>query len=723
MRMAQYNKVLLTAAFTTLAFPLRADVVWQDLNISGVITPKFYGFDYFEGSANDRTQYLERYNYQRGYGGDNRGGFYMDMDFKLVGNDGKRNVFELERQGFGVYNHRNKIKLNSDDLGFVGYYNNFRTSTHGLNFLYTPGAGVDGGTDPTYGGATNTNSGYLSQFNNDSPGESKYYVDRSTYGATVALKPELFGANTTASIGYDGYQRDGNRFSTYILGNGDVGGSSAPAGRVLERWRGFNKKIDEEMNRLSYNLSGALAGVTLSYEGKLEKFDNRSRVYVPGDFPGIQTLADGTTPSGAVLSSGAVGRAIQYAPDSSLISNKVRLFKNFGSTAVAAGYAVSILEQDSFSPEQQANSFDKNEITTNTAFLNVSSNALKAVRLEGFIKYNNRDKDMDFPTQGLIDPADGEQLAVFVDRITSWNYGFSGTYRPKFWRSSLTLGWKAEDKDRDLVWSDIASGAGIQPFESLYQEETRTDEIYLKWVARPMQGMILRVTPTYSWANQTGLATEPEQAISLNTKLSYTTLAGTMISGYYNIRDTENSNHRFLGVNNTLTGQSLDRTRQTANISFYKPISEWINVNAGLTWMQEDFSNYFLRSDRRRYEAIQNVTFFTVDQSEYNINTFVFNLGGDWIISDDLSVNGTYNYTISAGKIADGTIYQELTANNDIDADLETQVHSLSLGVDYRFAENWTVRGAYQFEHYEDESYEALSGGYNSFMLGFSFAL
>lgn len=721
-------KTLLTIATTIIAFPLNAAEEAQDLTISGVITPKFYGFDYFEGSGNKRTQFLERYNYQRGYGGDNRNGFYMDLDFKLVGNNGKRDVFVLERQGFGVYNHRNKIKLDSDILGFKGYYNNFRTSTHGLNFLYTPGGGVSGGTDSSYiypgGGPINANSGYLGQFNNDSPGSTKYFVDRSTYGANLDFKPDLFNTNLTASLGYDGYERDGNRFATYILGNGDVRGSGNTDNRVLERWRGFNKSVDEEMNRLSYNLTGTFSGISLSYEGKLEKFDNRSRIYLPGDFrSNIQTLDDGITPTGAVLRDSAAGRAIHFAPDTSLIANKVRLFKNFGSTAVAAGYAVSILDQDSFSPEQQINDFDKNEITTNSAFLNVTSNIFSAVRLEGFFKYNNRDKDTDFPTPGFIDPADGEALAVFVDRIDTINYGLSGTFRPGLWRSSLTAGWKAEDKNRDLVWSDITSGAGIQAFESLYQEETRTDEFYLKWVARPIQGMMLRVTPTYSWAEQTGLSTEPERAISLNTKLSYTTQKGTMISGYYNIRDTKNANNTFTGIGNIRTAQDNDRTRQSANISIYKPIGQWINVNAGLSWMQDDFSSNYLRSDRRRYEDIQNVTFFKVDRSNYDMNTFVFNLGGDWIISDALSVNGTYTYTNSSGKIASGTIYQALSANNDIDGDIDTQIHSLSLGLDYAITEEWTMKGIYEFEHYEDESYDLLSGGYNSFMLSFSFAL
>jgi hypothetical protein len=714
-------KTLLSLA--AISLPLHASEQGQEnIDFSGFITPKFYGFDYFDGAGNDRTQFLERYNYQRGYGDDNRSGIYLDLDFKLVGNNGYRDILVLERQGFGVFNHRNKIKADSDNFGFAGYYNNFRTSTNGLNFLYTPGAGIEGGTDLSYGGAENTNSGYISKFNNDSPGRARYKVDRSTFGASVAFKPQLFGANITGSLDYDGYQRDGNRFATYILGNGDVKGEGNTDGRVLERWRGFDKSIDEEMNRFGYNLSGAIAGYTLAYEGKLEKFDSRSKVYVPGNFRSkIETLDNGTTASGAVLKSSAIGRAIHFTPDTTLISNKVRLFKSYGTTSVAAGYAMSILKQDSFSPEQQVNNFNNNKINTNSGFINVTSNIISAVRLQGFIKYNLREKNSDFPTVGFLDPADGEELAVHINKIQTLTYGFSGTLRPGVWHSSLTLGWKAEDKERDLIWSDIASGGGIQSFESLYKEQTRTDEFYLNWVARPMKGMMLRLTPSYSWANQTGLPTEPEQAISLKTKLSYVFQGGALLSGYYNIDHTKNSNNSFTGINDIQTTQDNDRARQTVNILISKPFGGWINTHAGLTWIQDDFSSNYIRSDRRRYEDIQDVTFFKVDRPNYKMNTFVFNLGGDWVISDALSLNCGYTFTKSSGKVASGTIYQELSANNSIDGEIDSQVHSVSFGVDYIANEIWTLSASYEFEYYKDESFDDLTGSYNTFMISSSF--
>ncbi|MDO9365438.1 MAG: MtrB/PioB family outer membrane beta-barrel protein [Methylotenera sp.] len=724
-------KLALIAMYGLAAMPLYAADDAQvgntqaGITFSGELTPKLYGFDYTSGTYNDSTQYLERYNYQKGLGNNNRNGAYADLDVNIVGTDGQRNVFVLERQGFGAYNHRGTVKADSDTLGFAGYYSNFRSSSHGLNFLYTPGGGVGGGTDPAYNVPANANTGYLAQFNNDSPGHTKFNVDRTNYGASFALKPELFDANANAAFSYDGYQREGNRFATYILGNGDVNTPAIGAARVLQRWRGFDKPVDEKMNRYTLNLGGALGGFVLAYEGAVEKFDNKTRTFTVGDF------ATNINAAGTVnLDPGILTRSIHFIPDTTLYSNNFRVAKTFGTTAVAAGYGLSILDVDSFSQEQRDSNYNKGKVTTNSAYLNVSSNTLSAVRLEGFVKYNNRDNDSTFPAPGLLDPTDGEMLAVRVDELTTLSYGLAGTFRPSVWKSSVTVGWKAEDKDRDLTWSErIPSGGGnvgsVQPWESLYEEKTKTDELYVKWIARPMSGMVLRVTPSYTKASQTGLVSEPEKAFSLKNKLSYTADSGTMVSGYYNYRNAQNNDLAFTNslANNVptaiSTGQDNDRTQQSAGVSLNRPFGEWINTSASLSWLQDDFSTYFLRSNRRRYLNLnENLLFENAGRSNYEIDTYVFTLAGDWQASDALRWSSSYTFTKSKGNTASGYVYDQLTENNDIDGNIDSSVHSVSVGVDYAVNKMMKLKGSYDYEYYQDKSFNALSGGYQAVMVG-----
>ena len=694
-------KVVL-AAVTILVAPSlwAADAAQEGTVISGEITPKLYGFDYFKGYGTGNTQFLERYNYQKGIGNDNRSGFYLDADLSIVATDAKRDVFVLERQGFGAYNHRGTIKADSDTLGFSGYYSNFRSSTGGLAFLYNPNL-VTGGTDPTY---TVAASGFVALFNNDSPGQTLFKIDRTTYGAGLALKPTLFGTNAAAAFNYDGYKREGNRFATYVTGGGDV------TGAATTRWRGFDMPVDEKMNRYTLNLTGAPGGFTVAYEGSLEKFENQAKDFGMADFA-----------SNFALSASGLTKPLQFVPDSTLISNNLRLAKSFGSTAVAAGYGLSVLDQDSFAQIQQTNGYNTGKITTNSAYLNVTSNALSSVGLEGFVKYNNRDNDSTFPAGSLISPAVNQALGVRIDKITTMNYGLAATFRPTTLKSTVTAGWKREDKDRDLTYSTAAAGGSIQPQRSLYKEKTVSDEVYVNWVARPMQGMILRVTPAYVWANETGQVTEPEKAFNLKTKLSYAASNGMLASGYYNYKSNKNANNAFTsssagGAATTSITQDTSKNQQAAGVSLNMPVSEWINTSASLSWMQDDFETYYLSSDRRRFEAPTSaLTFLTRDRSNYNVDTYVLTLGGDWQVTDALRYNGSYTYSQSKGNTASGLILSELPS---IDGTINNAGHTFTLGADYALKKTVKLKGSYAYDYYTDKVYSSLTGGYHTLMLG-----
>lgn len=703
-----------------------ADKAPQGSLFVGEITPKLYFFDDFKGPGSDRTQYLETYNTQQALGGGSfRSGGYLDFDLNLVGNDGRRDYFVLQRDGFGAHNHRGSVKANSDALGFAGYYSHFRSASHGFNFLYSPGGGVPGGVDPAYAG--NATTGYLSQFNNDTT-QTRYRTDRTAYGMSLALKPTLFAARMAALLDYDGYSRDGNRFATWILGNGDVSGAGATAARVLERWRGFDKPIDEKMNRFTFRLSGAPGGFQLAYDGTVEKFDNQARTSVVGDFAtSIATLPDGVTASGAVIDpADTLMRSVHFVPDSTLITNNFRFSRNYGSTAVAAGYGMSRLEQDTFSPEQQVAGYDTGKIRTNSAYLTVNSHAIRGIGIEGFVKYNDRKNDSTRSAPGVFDPAAGEELNVRVDRFKKLNYGLAATFRPGVWRSSVSVGWKHEDKDRDLTWS-VPTVTSIQPHESLYNEETRSDELFVRWIARPMQGMVLRVTPAYVSSRETGLPSEPEKGVSLKTKLSYADASGTMVSGYYNYKGVKNNDRAFTdstaaGAPAALTTrQDNDREQQAAGVNLNMPFGEAIKATASLSWIQDDFTSYFLRSNRRRYEGTQNVIFVNFDRSNYDIDTYVFTLGGDWQVSAPLRLNAGYVWSRSKGQTGSGFIQTELSAGGRIDGAIDSAVHGLALGVDYRIDKSIKFKGSYTYDHYKDKVYSSLTGGYQTLMLGVSF--
>lgn len=692
--------------------------------VSGEVTPKIYAFDYFKGAGTDSTQFLERYNVQKGTGSDRRDGAYLDLDLDVVANDGRRDVFSLEWKGFGSNNRRGTLKADSDALGLTGYYTGYRSATGGMDYLYSPGVvdavfGVGTGTAPAYsslGGPVNTQTGYVGQFNNDSPGQTLFSVDRDTYGLGLALKPSLFGTRTSAALNFDGYKRDGNRFASYVLGGSNVTNGGGADDGTRQRWRGFSKPVDEKMNRYTLSLTGAPGGFTVAYEGALEKFDNRAAGLAISD---IVALA----PAGLVNTS---INPIHFIPDSTLVTNNLRLAKSFGSTAIAAGYGLSVLDQDSFSQEQQTKGYTVGKIKTSSAFLNVNSNAFAGVGLEGFVKYNRRDNDSSYPVAGLIDPAADQTLGVRINAIKTLSYGLAATFRP-LPRSSVTVGWKHEDKDRELGWTAATVAPvlnGILPLQSTYRENTKSDELYVNLNMRPMPGIVLRVTPSYLAANQTGLVTEPEKAFALKTRLIHTAGNGITTSGYYNYRNRKNGNNPITS-NAAATmpaGSSVapdpNRTEQAAGVSLNIPVSEWVTTMASFAWMQDDFNSYYLRQGRRRFEAPQNaITFIANDRPNYKVDTYVATLSGDWQVTDQLRYDGAYTWSQSKGHTASGDIFTALPA---IDSTINGSVHTLALGANYQLKKKVKLKASYAYEYYTDKVYANLTGGTHALMLGVS---
>jgi hypothetical protein len=715
-------KAIAIAVASVFGSPAQAaDNMVSGAVVTGEVTAKLYSFDYFKGVGTGGAQFLERYNYQKG--SDTRSGSYLDLDLGIVANDGKRNIFELEREGFGAQNHRGKLKANTDTLRFVGYYSHFRTSSNGVAFNYTPGQIPSGGVDVGYALPAASQTRFAARFNNDSPGQTQFNIDRTTYGLGLDLKPLLFGNSVAAAINYDGYKRDGNNFASYVLGNGDIAGQTAGFREL--RWRGFDKPVKENLNRYTFSLNGSPGGFNLGYEGAIEKFDNKATNFSLGDFNAAIVAG---LPAGNSITAANRTRPIQFTPDSTLVSNNLRFARNYGGTAVAAGYGLSVLTQDSFSAEQQAVGYNTGKITTNSAYLNVTSSAISGVGLEGFIKYNNRKNDSSFPVATLITATTTEKLDVRINEIKTLNYGLAGTFRISPMKSTVTAGWKHEDKDRNLTWSQWGGGVvSIHPAQTLYREKSASDELYVNWIARPMPGMTLRVTPAYVWAGETGSVSEPEKAFSLKSKLSYAAKNGLLTSGYYNYKNNKNANN---GVTSSAAGgalgasvtQDVDKTQHAAGVALNLPVSEWINTHATLSWMKDDFTSYFLRNGQRRYDApTAAINFIAVDRSNYNIDTYVLTLGGDWQVNDELRWNGNYTWSKSKGNTATGYVFDQLAAGNTIDGTINSAVHSLALGADYVIKKNVKLKASYVYEYNKDASYSAMTGGYHTLMMGVGF--
>jgi len=521
------------------------------------------------------------------------------------------------------------------------------------------------------------------------------------------VKPSVLGGWATLAVDYRGYQREGNKFAPFLLPG--LGDREANA----DRWRGINLNVDENMNRIGLTLTASTQKMfELAYEVAYEKFDNNA--------PELQIQRDITDPAGLVTPDEASPIAsLFYVADTSMVTHGIRASKNFNNRVlVTAGYGVSWLEQDSFSQLEIERGRTQGKISTDNAFLTANGYVSPAVSIEGHIKYYAHDNDSTFP-DGLINTS--TLVSPRIDHIDSMDYGLAANWRPDFLRSNLTAGWRRLDRERDLSY-----GSGVEsiaPPQSLYREDTVADEVYLRWTARPAQGWTTRVIPSYLWSDKTGMVTEPEQAFTLKATASYASPDGWVASGFYDYRKRENDNNTFTDGDGVLSyNQDLDGTLNSAGLSLNLMPRDNINVYGNLYWMQDDVSSYLFTTSSRRWDP--TVVFTLIDQPNYQVDSYVFNLGGDWQASDKLNLSSSYTYTRSKGDVASGVVYTQLVAaTGTVDAVIDNDLHSFAVGGDYLLSDKAAVKLNYIYDYYNDNAYDLLSGGVHTLAVGLAFTL
>jgi hypothetical protein len=686
-----------------------------------VVTPRLIFFDYFDGVGDDKTHTLERYDYRRGWGGDTRAGVYGGLDLSLVYGNLDRDSVVLDVRGYGQYDYRAEGRYSDDQVNVYGTFGHYRSATGGIDYLFNPNEVPDGTQAP------------YDVFNDDA-GRYDYVVDRTTYGAGLTMKPALLGGWGSITVDYQGYQRDGNKFAPFYLCRNPSGGGGGPgpgpgpgsgndAIPVADSddcWRGINLGIDETMNRLAFKLDAAPQDLfNISYQVSLEKFGS--------DAPDLSFQDLGVATDPALLPNTRLALTpFFYVPDTTLLSQAIQFSKNFDDRfLIALGYSHASLEEDGSHP-RFASVFSETDpgpdpwtgkITTDSAFANATWNISPAWSLEGFVKYHQRDNDSAFPVTNVVTA--GDLVGPYIQAIDSLDYGLSADWRPDFLHSTFTLGWHRLDRERDLLYGSI------DPAQTLYREDTLADELYLKWIARPAMGWTVRLTPSFTWADSTGLVTEPEEAFKLKALVSYAAPEGWLVSGFYDYRQLKNSNNTFTDgadvANPATYSQEIDNTLHAAGVSLNVMPRDNINAFVNLYWVQNDLSSYLFQTTAARWSA--GVTFDLIDEPNYQVDTYSLGFGGDWQVSDILKLSASYTYSRSSGDVASGTVLTALQdATGTVDAKIDNSLHSLAIGADYVFNPKATLRASYIYDYYEDDAYSLLTGGVHTLVFGLSYA-
>lgn len=497
-------------------------------------------------------------------------------------------------------------------------------------------------------------------------------IERTNLGTSLTMKPSLLGDLLTATVAYAGYQRKGSQYETFVQG-----------AHSSTDFNTTNLVIDETVHKLSLNLSASPGGIfDLAYEAAIERFNNHS-----GD------------DSSSTAANTVTNRSTQdmfYLQDSTQFTQAISASKQFGGQfAVAAGFSTAKLEQDTFLATTQPT--DPGDVTTDSAYLTLNANATDRLDLEGHVKVSNRDNDSRYtgPTPNL------------VEKLNSLEYGLSANYRLDLWKSTLTFGLDRHDLDRDLPVSD-----GV-----FFHDETQSNEVFIKFNARPAQGVTVQVRPTYTWTGKTALPTEPENAFELKTLVSYVSPTGLLVSGYYNYKHQKNNELSITETFQTNTDsitQNIDDTFHTAGATLAFSPTENINASASLFCTRTDAETYYTSFARTGSGDINLVSLF--DLLNYKVRAVGVVLSADWQATDYLVLRGAYSYTKSKGDTANTSV----AVTGAVPAFIDSTIHAVSVGGEYKLNKTTSLTGFYQFEHYDDDAYTAMTGGLHTIMMGLS---
>ena len=117
--------------------------------------------------------------------------------------------------------------------------------------------------------------------------------------------------------------------------------------------------------------------------------------------------------------------------------------------------------------------------------------------------------------------------------------------------------------------------------------------------------------------------------------------------------------------------------------------------------------------------TLTSTDFLVLDQPEYKVNTQTLSAGLEkqW---NDYLFSGTYSVSTSKGDNSSGLVETLLPA---VDARVDNLLQSVSLGMEYHWKKNMSLRGVFTYDNYKDYVYQDLSGGYNTFMVGLNYRL
>lgn len=669
--------------------------------------------DFSDDFKESKNHFLEQYTSYRGYFGDNLEKFFYDIssiDLHLTKDRENTTLFNLRRRSLNYRNQRNSFTYDLDGIRLDGNLGFYRSNT--LEIVPVP--------DSSYAISGNGNSGYASQFNDDSGDFKRFYKQRLPYSLDLSLKPSSLGMENgwleKINLKYKGYLRDGERFSTYLLSSSDVkgfgGGDSLI--RTQERWRGFKQEINENMDRVSTTFVLTPDDETIiNLDFAFEHFSNKDSETTLGGIAKISGLPLVPDNTGAVgFASGNSNKSLFYIPDTNKFFGGINFKRKFFKKLFVTGsYKGTFLDQRSFTTLQDANRFDTRQIFSQFVNFRTSYKLLKNLDWDIFVRYTNRnnvsDRAADFFTREKLS-------SPRIAGIDNLFFGTNFTYRTSFLSSVFNLGFEREDTERDLNFNR----AQIDKDETTYDEDTEINKVFFKTNFRPYKNLTGRINASFRFASKQGLLTEPDTEEKVKVSLNYyypNILQGLHISPFYEARIARTG---LFALNSATTSNDWKRDDflQSAGATVSLTATPKINFVLSYFWNDDNINTNFLRTSRRKYESTDFIG-RNAGRSDYDVRKQNLSTAAYWNPNEKFSLSGAYTVTLTDGDISSGDIDNALGNEGEID----NIAHLITAEAAYNISKDASFSAQYNYISFDDDLNRAFNGHINTVSIAFNY--
>jgi hypothetical protein len=691
---------------------------------------------YDNGFRDGEPEFISRYTPLRTYYGDDYPGYYVDLTrlrIDLVNQETGRTLFGLDRTSFAYFNQHNSIFYDPELIRLDIRYSLYRSQQ----------MKPDNRPDPAGGNSI------FARFNDDSFGQTDFFVRRSDLDAGLKLRPSLFGHDGSqlgdVDLSYHRSDRASRRYFDYVLTARLAGG----ANQHHARWRGIDQRVIEGVNRGGVALSATpFQQVLVSYEVYVEKYDRSFNNSTLADVARIANVPVYSPPRPTEGLPGFMDPALTdfwplgqvtlgWAPSSTKLVNKIKLQREIGPGTLSAGYANVFLDADEFTAFALDRGFDRSQIITHSAFGNWSMPLGAAIRWNTHANYRLRDNRSRFPA---LDPQNrpphvdgasvfdymnplldggkhGAVFAPFIKELHTFKLGTDFTFILPFASSRVHAGYEYEDIYRDLIFGDPPPGLvrSIDPHEAFVRPDSNNHTFFLNYSARPVKNLRFRWHNAFKYGDRVAMVTEPETGVKSRIGLGYVlpnALRGATFDVFYQVRYDQTGGFGITSLDETgalldYGEQDREKLFQSAGLTFTIMPSEKWTAYTGYLWNRDSLEANFMRTTARRYDATW--LFSAITPSRYVTDAHTLFIGNSYAFTARWV--GTLDYTVTAidGRLGTGQVEAILGRDNQLD----NFTHHLSTGLNYQVNRNWNIGGRYAYAVYHDRVDRRLNSGFH----------